>query len=616
MTKPTRGLRLYRRMAGLLRPYLGYLGLSVLLALTVVVFETISLWFSAPLVRMLFLPDAVEPIKPALTFHNAYPLLKYYTFVLVGNHDRFASLKIVCVLMTASFALKNLLTYLKRIVVAFINLRVVSDLRNRLYSHALALPVTYYDRNRAGRIISLLTNDVTAVRNALTQAFDKILIEPVRVVTFIAMLFAISVPLTLTALIILPLLGFIIGFIGKAVKRRSRRSFENLAGLLAILHETVVGIRTVKMFNMHRQEAQKFKHENNRYIRNAFRSSRAGASTGPLTETIGVAVTVLLLWCGGREVLAGRSLGAEDFVLFLVYLYSLFVPLKVLAGLHSVIQNGIAGAERVFELVDRPVEPLVAPDQIDVPEFESEIALNEVNFTYPGTNEQVLNTISFTMRKGDIIALVGSSGCGKSTILDLLPRFYNVSHGSITIDGKNISTMDLAGLRHLFGIVAQETVLFNDTVSNNIAYGVANASAEQIREAARAAQALSFIEGMPKGFETIIGDRGIMLSGGQRQRLAIARALLKNPEVLILDEATSALDTESERLVQEAINTLMANRTALVVAHRLSTISHATRILVIEKGSIVEQGTHTELLALKGKYRSLYDLQFGNTPES
>jgi subfamily B ATP-binding cassette protein MsbA len=380
--------------------------------------------------------------------------------------------------------------------------------------------------------------------------------------------------------------------------------------MISVLSETVNGIRAVKMFNMNERENEKFDAENRKFTRSDTHAYTIRILSSPLTETLGVAVAVALLWYAGREVLSGKGFSAEDFVRYLVLLVASYQPFKRLAAVNSSVQTGLAAAERVDELFETPIEQLASLKGATAPDFEKEIRFDAVRFTYPQCDDEVLKGIDFAIKKGDIVAIVGSSGSGKSTILDLLPRFYDITGGSITIDGVDARTFDLAGLRRLFGIVSQETVLFNDTISNNISYGAEHASADAVRQAAEAANALEFIEHLPDGMNTVIGEKGELLSGGQRQRIAIARALLRNPPVLILDEATSSLDTESERLVQGAINVLMANRTVLVVAHRLSTILPADSILVLEDGAIVERGTHKELLEMGGRYSQLYDMQF------
>jgi len=596
-------------MASYLRPYLLWLLVSIALSFLVALFETMSLWFSAPLLRTLFLPGPQLPTRPALTFSNAYNVLQYYTYRLVGSGDTIDSLKIVCLLMAVSFLLKNVLQYIRQLIVVRTNLSIVRDLRNRSYDHILRLPVSYYDRNRSGRLLSLILNEIAVINSSMTVSFDRLLVEPVRVVLFIGMMFSISGKLSLVVLLVFPLLGYLMNVIGKTVKRRSSRMFDNLSGMMAILHETIAGIRTVKMFNMAAAEGRKFAAENGRYVRNAFRSARVGDINAPMTEMMGVAVTVLLLWYGGRTVLSGGGLDPEGFLLFLVYLFSTFKPLKSLTTVSPVLQNGVAAAERVFAVLDTAVENIAAGTVAQPVQLREVIRFDHVGFSYPGTDEAVLRDIDFTVKRGQVVAFVGASGSGKSTILDLLPRFYDATSGVITIDGTDIRQCDLGALRGVFGIVAQETVLFNDTVAANISYGGGD-NEQAVVEAARAANALEFIERLPRGFGTVIGERGEMLSGGQRQRLAIARALFRNPPVLILDEATSALDTESERLVQTAINNLMANRTVFMVAHRLSTITHADTIMVIEDGVITEQGTHRQLLERGGRYHHFYTMQF------
>jgi subfamily B ATP-binding cassette protein MsbA len=597
-------------MIAYLLVYWPILLLSVLISFLVVNFETLSVWFGASLIQTLFNPNQTPLVQPEISLSNLNALLKYYTYKLVTRSNPLDSLKFVCLLMAATFLFKNLFIYLKTLVVTQLKLNVVRDMRNQLYDHILKLPVSHYDRSRSGDIISLIVNDIATVNEAMTGTFDRLFVEPLRVIIFTATLFMINVKLTLAVLIIFPAIGLLTTQIGKSVRRRSRRVLEHQAGLQSILHETVSGIRAVKMFNMNEQEYGKFKKENQNFIHHSFHSTSLSSISSPLTEVLGVVVVIILLWYGGQQVLSQSGFSSEDFVRFLLFLFVTFTPLKALANIQNTLQRGFAAAERVFAIFDTPVENLSRKEKIKTPPFNSDIALSNVDFTYPGATEQVLYNVSFTIKKGSIVALVGSSGAGKSTILDLLPRFYDVNSGAVTIDGIDLRSMDLVELRHLFGIVSQETVLFNETIFNNIAYGTDNPTEEMVIEAARVANAWEFIEKLPGGLKTVIGERGVMLSGGQRQRLSIARAILRNPPVLILDEATSALDTESELLVQNAINNLMKNRTVLVVAHRLSTIRHADTIIVLEKGQIVEHGSHEELLILNNRYKYFFDIQF------
>jgi ATP-binding cassette, subfamily B, bacterial MsbA len=612
MTGTMKSFKLYLRMITYLSSYWPMIVLSVVLSILVVNFEMLSYWFSATLVQTLFDPAKSEMARPEFSLNNINSLLKYWTWHIIKRSNPLDSLKLVCGMMAFTFLFKNILIYCKSLVMSALNLNVVKDLRNQLYHHAIRLPVTYYDRNKSGNIISLVMNDTASINASMSSTFDKLFIEPMRLFAGIGMLLVINVKLTLAIFFIFPVLGVGIYYIGKAVRRRSKRVLEYMSGIVSILHETISGVRAVKMFNMHAVESTKFEKENSDYIHYSFRSAKLSAISSPLTEVLGVVVVIVLLWYGGQQVLNSNTFKAEDFVRFLIFLFTIFTPLKALSNINNQLQSGFAAAERVFTILDAPIEPLTDVVSLKIPRFEKSIEFSNVNFTYPGTEAIVLNDLSFSVKKGSIIALVGSSGAGKSTILDLLPRFYDVTGGSILIDGKNINEIDLAGLRQLFGIVAQETVLFNETVFNNIAYSRPDATQDLVIEAARAANSLEFIEKLPKEFDTIIGERGVMLSGGQKQRLSIARALLRNPPVLILDEATSALDTESEMLVQSAINNLIVKRTAIVVAHRLSTIRQADQILVLEAGHIVEQGTHEELLALGKKYKYFYDIQFSH----
>jgi subfamily B ATP-binding cassette protein MsbA len=485
-------------------------------------------------------------------------------------------------------------------------------MRNQIFGHVVDLPVTYYDRNKSGQITSLILNDASAINNSLVSTFDKLLVEPLRIVFFIAMLLVISLKLTLIIVLIFPILGYLILEIGKTIRRRSKRNLERFEGMTSVVQETASCIRAVKMFNMAKFESDKFKNENDKLNHATFRSILFITLTGPLTETLGVFVTVILLFFGGMEVLKGNSISAEDFVRYLTFLFITFQPFKSLAGVNSTLQGGLAAAQRIFSLLDVKAEPRSVFAHEKAPSFKHEIKFSEVRFAYPETTQEVIRGLTFTVKKNQVVAIVGSSGSGKSTILDLLPRFYDIQKGSISIDGKDIREHDLMGLRSLFGIVSQETVLFNDSIFNNIGYGLQGASEASVIEAARVANAWEFIEKLPEGLATVIGERGVMLSGGQRQRLSIARAILKNPSILILDEATSALDTESERLVQAAINSLMTRRTAIIVAHRLSTISHADLILVIEDGAVVESGSHNDLIKLNQRYKYFYDMQFAD----
>jgi subfamily B ATP-binding cassette protein MsbA len=419
--------------------------------------------------------------------------------------------------------------------------------------------------------------------------------------------------LTLIALVAAPFTMGVVGWIGLRLKKESTLSQERMADLTSVLQETIAGQRVVKAFAMEEFEIKKFGVEAHRYFLTLLRITRTRNLASPLTEFLGTMIAVGILWFGGQQVLAGKTLSPEAFMGFLIIVFSLMQPVKELSSVHNRLQEAMAAAERIFAVLD--LDPAVqnSPHAFKVEEFRSAIELREVSFSY-GRDEEVLCEVSLSVRKGEILAIVGPSGAGKSTLVDLLPRFYDPVKGAIYLDGMDLRDIEIGHLRRLMGIVTQETILFNDSVRNNIAYGLADKPLEEIIEAARIANAHDFITRLPEGYETNIGERGVALSGGQRQRLAIARAVLKNPPILILDEATSALDTESEVLVQQAIERLMRNRTSFVIAHRLSTILNANRIIVLEKGRIVQQGIHTDLVGQSGLYQKLYSMQF-RTPE-
>jgi subfamily B ATP-binding cassette protein MsbA len=414
----------------------------------------------------------------------------------------------------------------------------------------------------------------------------------------------------LIAIVIIPLAGITIISIGKSIRRKSRRTQAKIAEIMQILTETLTSIRIVKAFVNEKEEVKKFTGESQNYFKLLFKRARLDLISAPVTESFGVIIGVVLLWYGGLEVLSNQGVSAEDFIRFIVILFSILGPIKQMSNVNIKIQVGAASAERIFELLDTPPDIIEDLNPVDLKVFKDSIEFDQVHFEYNDGDSLVLDQVTFSIKKGEVVAMVGPSGSGKSTIADLIPRFYDVTTGSIRIDGHDLRKATLASIRGNMGIVTQEVILFNDTIKNNIAYAQPNVSDEAIRQAAEAANAIDFIEQSPDGFNTLIGERGVNLSGGQKQRLAIARALLKNPPILILDEATSALDTESEKKVQNAIENLMKDRTALVIAHRLSTVQNADKIIVINEGKVVEIGTHNQLYDNDGLYRRLYDIQF------
>ncbi|NDB80138.1 ABC transporter ATP-binding protein, partial [archaeon] len=458
-----------------------------------------------------------------------------------------------------------------------------------------------------GELGAILIADIENMKSSFGSTFQKMFVEPLNIATILTLLFIIDSKIALLALVIVPVSGIVIYFISNSIRRRSRRSQNQLAGISAIVSETLRSMRIVKAFVMKNYEISKFHKETSKYYSLMLKKEKIRLISAPINETLGAGVAAILLWIGANDVLVNQSISSEDFIRFILLLFSLWAPIKNLTNVVNEIQNGLASADRVFNILDIKSDI----NNIDNPSikksFNQSIDFKNVSFSYE--KEEVLRKISFSASQGEIIAIVGSSGAGKSTLVDLIPRFYDVTDGEILIDGENIKHIELHSLRSLMGIVTQDTFLFNDTVAANISYGL-EISQDIVEEAAKAANAHDFIMKLPEGYNSQIGENGISLSGGQRQRIAIARALIKNPPILILDEATSSLDTESEKNVQEAIEQLMKNRTVIVIAHRLSTINNADKIIVLDQGQIIDQGSHEELIEKNSLYKELYNLQF------
>lgn len=605
---------IYRRMGQLLFHFWPYIFISSLAAIVFVFLNTASIWLTASLINNI-LADFDKIVqaqaewagKAGLTLNEK---LKYWTNVLILRETPLESLKILCLSILTVFFIKNIFLYIKNILLRIVELKLVKEIRDRLYIHIQTLSLGYFNRQHTGSITSIVMNDVEQLQIALAVVFQRLFVEPINILTFVALLFIISWKLALIAIIIIPLAGIAIFSIGRSIRRKSRRTQAKIAEIMQILTETVTSIRIVKAFVNEKEEVKNFTRESKHYFKLLLKRARLDLIAGPTTETFGVIIGVVLLWYGGMEVLAQKGVSAEDFIRFILILFSILGPIKQLSNVNLKIQIGAASAERIFGLLDTPPEIVEDPDPVELDVFNNAIEFDQIHFEYSDADERVLDGVSFTIKKGEIVALVGPSGSGKSTIADLIPRFFDVSKGALRIDGKNVRKISFSSLRGSMGIVTQEVILFNDTIRKNIAYGQSDVTEEAIQKAAEAANALEFIEQSPDGFDTLIGERGVNLSGGQKQRLAIARALLKNPPILILDEATSALDTESEKMVQKAIEVLMKDRTVLVIAHRLSTVQNADKIVVLDKGKILEVGSHNELYEKGGLYRRLYDIQF------
>ncbi len=604
---------LYKRMFKLVIKHWPFLLLSTLAALVYVALNSASIWLTASLINNILidfqqlLADHSQMVEQGTLTLNEK--LKFWTNGLILRDTPQETLKVLCLTIMVVFLTKNVFLYLKNISMTVVQYHLITEMRNRLYEHFNSLSLSYFNQNKSGELTSIMINDVSNLRRALGTSFHQIIVEPINLLAFIFLLFIISWKLALLSLIILPIAGFTILVIGRSIRRKSKRTAAMIAGITNIITETLSSIRVVKAFAMEEYEVQRFFKETRQYFQLIFRRAKLRLLASPITETLGVMMGVLLLWVGGIEVLSGKGLTPEDFLRFILLLFAMMDPLRKLSKVNVELQAGAASAERIFAILDTAPTIVNKQNAETIDTFEEKISFNNVSFRYE-SDDTVLQDISFEIEKGSVVALVGSSGAGKSTLADLIPRFYDVNQGSITIDEQNIQNITLNSLRSMMGIVTQETILFNDSIRANIAYGQKIINDEQVLAASKAANALEFINELPEGIDTVIGEKGVKLSVGQRQRLAIARAIMKNPPILILDEATSALDTESERLVQQALETLMADRTVLVIAHRLSTVTNADKIIVLDKGEIKEMGTHNELMEKEEYYSNLYNIQF------
>ena len=590
-----------------------YLLLSTLAALVYVALNSASIWLIASLINNIVMDfEQLLADHTRLAEQGALSLnekLKFWSNGLILRDTAQDTLKVLCLTIMVVFLAKNVFLYLKNISMTLVQYHLITEIRNRLYKHFNSQSLSYFHQKKSGELTSIIINDVANLRRALGTSFHQLLVEPINLLAFTVLLFIINWKLALISIVIVPISGITIMTIGRSIRRKSRRTAAMIAGITNIITETFSSIRVVKAFAMEGYEVQRFFKETHKYFKLILRRAKLRLLASPITETLGVMMGVLLLWVGGMEVLSGKGLTPEDFLRFILLLFAMMDPLRKLSNVNVELQAGAASAERIFAILETPPTIVDKFDAVIIDTFKDKIQINDVSFKYE-SDDTILKNISFEIKKGSAVALVGSSGAGKSTLADLIPRFYDVNQGAIEIDGQDIRHVTLNSLRRLMGIVTQETILFNDTVKANIAYGQKDVDDEQVIAAAKAANALEFIEELPKGLDTVIGEKGVKLSGGQRQRLAIARAIMKNPPILILDEATSALDTESERLVQEALETLMTDRTVLVIAHRLSTVTNADKIIVMEKGLIKEMGTHDELIQKNGLYSNLYNIQF------
>ncbi len=604
----------YIRLFKLILTYWPLLVASGIAAIVFVLFNSASIWITATMINNVLIDfnDMVAENARLLALESwsANDQLKLFSNKLLLRESAIETVSSVCVALVVVFTCKNIALYIKNITLSIIQFKLIRDLRNTLYEHLHYLSLSYFNKNKSGELTAILVSDIDNMKNSLGTTFQKLFVEPINILTFLTLLFIISPKLTAIALTIVPLSGIVIFGIARSIRRKATRTQAQLAGITSIISETLSSIRIVKAFAMKAYEVKKFSIETQQYYKLMLKKDILRLFSSPITEVIGASIAALLLWVGAREVLEVQSITSEDFIRFILLLFSLFQPIRKLSNVFNELQNGLASADRVFSILDTKSDIVNVPNAIKIDSLNKNIVFKDVGFHYGNEEEKVLNNINFSINTGQIIALVGPSGAGKSTLVDLIPRFYDTIDGSILMDDTNIKDINLNSLRSLMGIVTQETFLFNDTVRANISYGVESIEDSIIKDAAIAANAHDFIEKLPDGYDTVIGERGISLSGGQRQRIAIARAIVKNPPILILDEATSSLDTESEKNVQEAIEKLMRDRTVIVIAHRLSTVHNADKILVLDNGKIIDEGSHEELMNRDGVYKELHNMQF------
>lgn len=603
--------RPFKRIIRYVRPYWFNIVLNLIFNLMAIVFSIFSFALVVPFLNLLFQTSAIEAVaKPEFHLSSDYLIgyLNYLMSNLIIENGHSYALAFICLFLFVSFFFRNLGRFCACFFLAKAKVGAVRDIRNDIYHKILVLPLSFYSNQKKGDIMARLTTDVQEVEISILNWIEMLIKDPLTIIVYFAFMVSLSPKLTLFVLVVLPIAGLLIGKVGKALKRQSKDSQNRLAGMISTIEETLSGLRIIKGFNAINYSKDKFGEQNEQYSKTMIGVHRKREMSSPMSEFLSAIVVIIVLWFGGKLILGGGStIGAADFITYIVVFSQIISPAKSFTQGYYNIQKGVASADRIFELLDADEVITEKNNALEIKDFKKEITYQDVTFRYE--KDDVLKDVNLKIPKGKVIALVGESGGGKSTMIDLLPRFYDVCEGQILIDGHDIRDYKISDLRGLMGIVTQETILFNDTVFNNIAFGMENVSKEAVMEAAKVANAHEFIMEMEHCYDTTIGDRGMNLSGGQRQRLSIARAVLKNPPILILDEATSSLDTESERLVQDALSKVMSQRTSIVIAHRLSTIQHADEIIVLQKGQIIERGTHEQLIALNGVYKKLTDLQ-------
>jgi subfamily B ATP-binding cassette protein MsbA len=604
-------MKSYLRLLALVKPYRKTLILAYLASLFYALFNAVAIWLSASFVTSIFIPadPAAAPISinPATNLNDQ---LKNLAWQIIGGGDRFDVVVRVGIIFFLAFFFRNIFDVLQYWCTTFVEMRVIKDVRDRLYSHLLSQRLAFFHKRKGGEMTSVILNDVATLNNSLMKVITVLMRDPFVILIFIGLLVTISWKLILMALLLLPVAGIMIDRLGKSLKRKSARMQEAMSHLTHILQERLGGVRLIKVSGTEASESARFAEATNKYFKHSLRQRRLDILNVPGTEILGLAIITLILIYGGWLVFASKAMDAEDFMRFVAVLFAIMAPLKSLGNSYTIIQIASASADRIFAILDEqdrlpaPIQPKSALTLVET------IIFDKVGFKYDIGLSEALSDVNLQIRRGETVALVGPSGSGKTTLAGLMIRLYDPTSGRILLDGNDLREINPADLRRLFGVVSQEIVLFNDSIAANIGYGNDQVSLERITDAAKLAYADDFIRAQAQGYQTQIGDRGLRLSGGQQQRLAIARTLVQNPPVIIFDEATSQLDSESESLIQKAMESLSRSHTLVVIAHRLATVRRADRIVVLDKGRIVDQGTYNELLARCDLFNRLCQQQF------
>ena len=598
-------MQIFLRILRFTHNYRSLMFISVLSSIIYVVLNSLSIWLIGTMLGNIMSGKSSAIQNPS----NLNEKLNFIVQNFIGQGSQLEQIKNLCIMLGLIFIFKNILYYISNLTMAYVQSNVITKIRIKLFRHISSLSLSFFNNIKTAELSSILIRDIAGMRVAFSQSLQKIIVEPISIISFIFLLFIINIKFTILVLVIIPISGFFSYKVGQSIRRKSKRTSIQSAGILNIIKETLNNIKIVKIFNLENTENKNFIKENNKYFNLIFNQSKLSHLLTPINETIGLIVGILIIWFGGISVLEDGTMKSEDFIKFILLLFAMLQPIRKLANVNVLFQNGIAAAERVFTIFDNEDKIKESNTPVKIDSFKKSINFKNVNFKYENNKNTILEDINFEIIKGQNIAIVGKSGAGKTTLTDLLPRFYDPTDGDIFVDSLNLKDLALKDLRNLFGIVTQNVILFNDTIRNNIIQGNENATDADIEKAIKSSNLEDLIDKLDHGLDTYIGENGVKLSGGEKQRLSIARALIKNPDILILDEATASLDSESEKKVHAAIDNLIIDRTVIIIAHRLSTIVNANKILVMDNGKIINVGSHDELLISSEIYKKLYSLQ-------